>query len=134
MFCPKCGDQYTGNPAFCCACGERFALPSAGNAKIICPKCRSQADGNLAFCPSCGEALRQGIAQETSWGWWLLPIFFTAIGGLCAFFAVKDRDKKKATKMMILGFIMAAVCTVLSILLWILIFVVIGALSTEQGY
>jgi len=35
---------------------------------------------------------------------------------------------------MISGFIMAAVWTVLSILLWVLFIVVIGVLSTEPGY
>lgn len=134
MFCPKCGSQGLGNALFCRGCGERFATPSAGNVRVLCPNCRKQVDGAVAFCPHCGETIGQGIAQETSWAWWLLPIFFTAVGGLCAFFAVKDRNKKKATRLMISGFIMAAAWTILSILLWVLFIVVIGVLSTEQGY
>lgn len=134
MFCPKCGREEPGNATFCRGCGERFVAPNAGNVKIICSKCRKPVDGTVAFCPHCGESLGQGAVQETSWAWWLLPIFFTAIGGLCAFFAVKDRNKKKATRLMISGFILAAVWTIFAILLWILIFVVSGALSSTQGY
>jgi hypothetical protein len=76
---------------------------------VQCPKCRNQVDGNLAFCPHCGVSMREGVIRETSWGWWLLPIFFPVIGGIGAFFAVKDKNQKKATWLMILGFIMLPV-------------------------
>jgi uncharacterized membrane protein len=62
--------------------------------------------------------MRQGVTRATSWAWWLLPIFFTWIGGIAAWQAVKDRNKKKATWLMILGFIMLG--------LWLIFWFLVG--------
>jgi Na+/proline symporter len=71
--------------------------------------------------------MREGVIRETSWAWWLLPIFFNWIGGIGAFFAVKDKNKKKATSLMILGFIIAGAW----ILFYVVLFILGFACSTE---
>ncbi|RNJ76012.1 MAG: hypothetical protein EB828_03735 [Nitrosopumilus sp. D6] len=35
--------------------------------------------------------------------WWILPIFLTLVGGLICYFALRDRNEKKARNMLYLG-------------------------------
>ena len=53
--------------------------------------------------------------------WFLLPIFFSVIGGVIAFFVIKEDDPKKARNCLYLGIILAVIPIVL-----ILIPVLIG--------
>ena len=53
--------------------------------------------------------------------WFLLPIFFNVIGGVIAFFVIREDDPKKARNCLYLGIILAAIPIVL-----ILIPVLIG--------
>ncbi|MGI0068868.1 MAG: hypothetical protein ACREA3_04610 [Nitrosotalea sp.] len=41
--------------------------------------------------------------------WFLLPIFFNVIGGVIAFFIIKEDDPKKAKNCLYLGIILAAI-------------------------
>ena len=41
--------------------------------------------------------------------WFLLPIFFNVIGGVIAFFVIKEDDPKKAKNCLYLGIILAAI-------------------------
>lgn len=54
-------------------------------------------------------------AQPVSGAWWLLPIFFTWLGGLVAYFAVRDRDRGKAKAMLWTGIILAVVVAIIVI-------------------
>jgi hypothetical protein len=52
--------------------------------------------------------------------WFLLPIFFNVIGGVIAFFVIKEDDPKKAKNCLYLGIILAAI-PILLILIPVLI-------------
>ena len=41
--------------------------------------------------------------------WYLLPIFFGIIGGVIAYFVIKQDDPKKAKNCLILGFVLTAI-------------------------
>jgi hypothetical protein len=41
--------------------------------------------------------------EPISGWWWLLPIFLAWIGGLIAYFVLKDRNQKTAEHMLIFG-------------------------------
>ena len=56
--------------------------------------------------------------------WFLLPIFFNVIGGVIAFFVIKEDDPKKAKNCLYLGIILAAI-PILLILIPVLIGVTI---------
>ena len=41
--------------------------------------------------------------------WFLLPIFFNIIGGVIAFFVIRDDDPKKARNCLYLGIVLAVI-------------------------
>lgn len=41
--------------------------------------------------------------------WFLLPIFFSVIGGVIAYFIIKDDDPRKAKNCLLLGIILTAI-------------------------
>jgi len=48
-------------------------------------------------------------ARRRSSLWFLLPIFFTIIGGIIAYFIIKDDDPRKAKNCLLLGIILTAI-------------------------
>ena len=46
--------------------------------------------------------------RRSNW-WYLLPIFLGIIGGIIAYFALRNDDRKKAKKCLYLGLILLAV-------------------------
>jgi uncharacterized membrane protein len=46
--------------------------------------------------------------QRSNW-WYLLPIFFGIIGGVIAYFVLRNDDREKAKKCLYLGLILLAV-------------------------
>lgn len=46
--------------------------------------------------------------QRSNW-WYLLPIFLGIIGGIIAYFVLRNDDRKKAKKCLYLGLILLAV-------------------------
>jgi len=55
------------------------------------------------------------IRKRSSW-WFLLPILFGIIGGIIAYFVIKEDDPKRARSCLYLGIILAAI--------WISLFIV----------
>lgn len=49
--------------------------------------------------------------------YYLLPIFLGIIGGVIGYFLLKDRDRKFAERLLIIGLVMIAVWWILSFLL-----------------
>ena len=47
--------------------------------------------------------------NETSNWWYLVPLFFSILGGILAYVAIKDDDPDKASGCLIFGFIMFVV-------------------------
>ena len=54
--------------------------------------------------------------RERSSLWFLLPIIFNVVGGVIAYFVIKEDDPKKAKNCLFLGLILAAIPVVLIIL------------------
>jgi len=53
---------------------------------------------------------------RSNW-WYLLPIFFSLIGGIIAYFAIRRDDSKKAKNCLYLGLILTGIGIVFNILL-----------------
>jgi zinc-ribbon domain len=45
--------------------------------------------------------------RPVHWAWWLLPIFFSMVGGLVAWLVNRDTDPRTARAMLILGIVMS---------------------------
>lgn len=52
--------------------------------------------------------------KNRSGAWYLLPIFFTVIGGVIAYFVIKEDDPKKAKNCLYLGIILTVIGVILS--------------------
>jgi uncharacterized membrane protein YvbJ len=87
----------------------------------FCPNCGKEVSPDALACPNCGHPLKQiqpaaKPAEHISAWWWLLPFFLTWIGGLIAYFVLKDRNSKTATNMLIFGIIWAFVGVIITVL------------------
>ena len=81
---------------------------------VFCSSCGKEVSDDLNFCPHCGGTIKQNPStnttthtyrQRSAW-WYLLPIFFSIIGGLIAYFVIKDDDPKKAKNCLIIGLVL----------------------------
>ena len=54
--------------------------------------------------------------QRSNW-WYLLPIFLGIIGGIIAYFALRNDDREKAKKCLYLGLILLAVGIIIDVFL-----------------
>lgn len=83
--------------AFCSGCGEELPSPDAD----VCTHCGRLVKEEL-------RSASQGTKKRSGW-WYLLPIFFSIIGGVIAYFVLKEDDPKLAKNCLILGIIITAV-------------------------
>lgn len=81
---------------------------------VFCKHCGAQLPSQDSdICTQCGKLLKEmpsptsGTTKRPSSAWYLLPIFFSFIGGLIMFFVLKDEDRKMAKKGLIVGIIMS---------------------------
>ncbi|HEY7366919.1 MAG TPA: hypothetical protein VH562_00460 [Nitrosopumilaceae archaeon] len=84
--------------AFCSGCGEELPSPDAD----VCTHCGRLVKDRL---DSQGDKLQK---KRSGW-WYLLPIFFSIIGGVIAYFVLKEDDPKLAKNCLILGIIITAI-------------------------
>jgi hypothetical protein len=70
--------------------------------------------------------------QSVSGWWWLLPIFFTWLGGIIAWAVNKNKDPKKARSMLIWGIVLAVIFAVIWTVIIILFTVGILVFSGQQ--
>jgi Na+/proline symporter len=109
--------------------------------KMVCLACRTELQEKV-YCQPCANKLfvsksevqparveTAPVVHSVSGWWWLLPIFFTWLGGLIAWAVTKDKDPKKARSMLILGIVLAVILVVLTVA-FIALFV-LGFLSIE---
>jgi H+/Cl- antiporter ClcA len=61
--------------------------------------------------------------------WYLLPILLGPIGGIIGYFLVKNRDRKFAERLLIVGLIMVAVYFVISLILSALAYIYLGDIA-----
>ncbi len=101
--CAKCGTNNPPGSVFCESCGNRLAPPATP---------RTSARPQPAAAPAASAtASRTAVAateekQPTSGAWWLLPIVLAWIGGLIGFVVIREKDKKKANGLLVLGIVM----------------------------
>ena len=78
-----------------------------------CSSCGKEVSDSVNFCPDCGgnlnpnASLHDGghIHRPRSAWWYLVPILFSIIGGIIAYFVMKDDDPPKAKNCLIIGII-----------------------------
>jgi len=131
LFCVNCGKQITAKTtaAHCQYCGATNMIDS-----LFCVSCGKQISPKKVQAPftSPPQASIPQVAQppasvsspqvvvtsstKTSGAWWLLPLFFTWVGGVIAWLVVREKDKPKAKRLLIFGIAMVFV--------WIIIYVI----------
>ena len=67
--------------------------------------------------------------KSPSKAWYLLPIFFTIIGGLIMYLVLKDDDRRMAKKGLYLGIILTVVGIAIAVAVNIAIFASIGTMG-----
>jgi hypothetical protein len=113
----------------CVSCGKMVCLACRTELqeKVYCPPCANRLFVHKDTVVSAAPVFPQ--VQTVSGWWWLLPIFFTWLGGIIAWAVNKDKDPKKARSMLILGIVLAVVFAVITTIFVMLI--VAGVLEVE---
>ena len=80
----------------------------------FCSSCGNQEDSEKTHCSKCGISLATssgsaGLQRQRSNWWYLLAIFISPIGGIIAYFVIKNDDPSKAKNCLFLGFIIFAI-------------------------
>jgi uncharacterized membrane protein YeaQ/YmgE (transglycosylase-associated protein family) len=95
----------------------------------FCPHCGKEVSPEAFSCPNCGHPLRQvqpavKPMEPISGWWWLVPFFLAWIGGLIAYFVLKDRNQKTAEHMLIFGIVWTFAGAIVLAVLFFLLFAV----------
>lgn len=85
---------------FCSGCGAELPSTDAD----VCTQCGRLTKDNLRSIANSENRLR----TRSAW-WYLLPIFFSIIGGVIAYFVVKNDDPGLARNCLILGLIITII-------------------------
>ena len=75
-----------------------------------------------SFCNKCGKQIganTSGITKTRSKWWFLLPILFHVVGGVIAYFVIRDDDPKLAKNCLWLGIIISAIELAFVVVFWI---------------
>ena len=136
-FCTSCGAALRSGATFCGKCGieveQGYSNPQPAYKN---PRQESfeeyendyvgRIGGNSNPQPRYNNSQRNGPYVGVSAAWWLLPIFFSFIGGIIAWACVKDRDPGMAKNCLILGIVITVVP--------FLIVLLIGLVSLPYGF
>jgi hypothetical protein len=110
--------------------------------KMVCLACRTELQERV-YCQPCANKLFMAksdavvtpaapvITSVSGW-WWLLPIFFTWLGGLIAWAVTKARDPKKAKSMLIWGIVLTFIYGIIMTVVIIILAVLGYTLSSEM--
>ena len=119
-FCTSCGAALRSGATFCGKCGieveQGYSNPQPAYKN---PRQESfeeyendyvgRIGGNSNPQPRYNNSQRNGPYVGVSAAWWLLPIFFSVIGGIIAWVCVKDTDPRMARNCLILGIVITVV-------------------------
>ena len=94
------------------------------SSKLVayCSSCGKNVADNVNFCPDCGGNLSPHSSshgtiynpQTRSAWWYLVPILFSILGGIIAYFVIKNDDPQKAKNCMIIGIVLFVISLVVS--------------------
>lgn len=123
--CPKCGANTeqigTTGKGICPSCGIVELIPTSAqidlNQSKFCQYCGKELTVNFDFCPNCGKPLtleakgstllrQTETASKPSVAWYFVPIFLTLLGSIIGYFALRDRDKRMARNVAVVGAVM----------------------------
>ena len=127
-FCTSCGSELRPGASFCGKCGttieQGYSNPQPAYKN---PRQESfeeyendyvgRIGGNSNPQPRYNNSPSNGPYVGVSAAWWLLPIFFSFIGGIIAWACVKDRDPGMAKNCLILGIAITVVPIAISLLM-----------------
>ena len=90
-----------------------------------CSSCGIEVTPDLKICPKCGNDLQVKVISSSvvdyqrrkrSRWWFLLPILFDIVGGVIAYFILKEDDKQLAKNCLWLGIILTSIGIVIGII------------------
>jgi len=120
-FCTSCGAELRSGASFCGKCGTTIEQGSFSPTSPAYKNPRQELfeeyendyvgriGGNSNPQPRYNNSQRNGPYVGVSAAWWLLPIFFSVIGGIIAWVCVKDTDPRMAKNCLILGIVITVV-------------------------
>jgi len=120
-FCTSCGAELRSGASFCGKCGTTIEQGSFSPTSPAYKNPRQESfeeyendyvgriGGNSNPQPRYNNSQRNGPYVGVSAAWWLLPIFFSFIGGIIAWVCVKDTDPRMAKNCLILGIVITVV-------------------------
>ena len=121
-FCSKCNSTVSFSNKFCTNCGNELLMQK--NSQDLCDNCNSPLNPNNSFCTNCGKKRIHLLTSKTnvqnaediprSRAWYLLPIFFGIIGGLIAYFVLRNSNKQMGKNCLMGGAIISVVPVVIS--------------------
>src|SRR6476661_8276303 len=94
--------------------------------ETYCSNCGTLLSESVNFCSKCGAPKKfesKQSVREHTWAWILAPLFFGFIGGIIAYFAVKEDSRREANQYLIIGIIMS----VIGFFAWIFTFAAIAS-------
>ena len=97
---------------------------------LFCNNCGSKILENTQFCTECGSSLNNSPQTNSSTqsqypiqggkpsaAWYLLPIFFSVIGGIISWACIRDRDPRMAKNNLILGILLTVIPIIIGVVL-----------------
>ena len=120
-FCTSCGAELRSGASFCGKCGTTIEQGSFSPTSPAYKNPRQESfeeyendyvgriGGNSNPQPRYNNSPSNGPYVGVSAAWWLLPIFFSFIGGIIAWVCVKDTDPRMAKNCLILGIVITVV-------------------------
>jgi len=96
---------------------------------LSCNNCGNKILEKTQFCTGCGHSLdnlvqanmstpqNYGQGGKPSAAWYLLPIFFSIIGGIISWACIRDRDPRMAKNNLILGILLTVIPIIVGVVL-----------------
>ena len=89
----------------------------------FCSSCGNEVLSDSQFCPKCGSPIQTNVnasnvtrtKRRSNW-WYLLPIFFSVVGGVIAYFVLRNEDEKLAKNCLYLGIILTVIGFIIGII------------------
>jgi hypothetical protein len=119
--CPRCNTVNMSDSFFCVTCGTQI---SPKNVPVTTSPQANAPQVTQTFAPVNSPQVAQPSTKKTSAAWWLLPLFFTWVGGVIAWLVLRDSDKAKAKRLLIFGIVM--------VIIWIIIYAI--AIKAGMSY